>query len=102
MAGKENILEVIYKAVDKINETQPHDEKLEKSVDTILFGGGSKLDSLAFINFIVEVEQRISEKFDSVISLANDTAIAQTNSPFRSLGSLADYINSLLKGQGNG
>ena len=59
-------------------------------------GQGSKLDSLGLINLIVAVEQNVEDKFDITITLADERAMSQEISPFRTVGSLADYIEMIL------
>ena len=65
--------------------------------DTRLFGGDSPLDSASLVSLIIEVEQQISEVFGTEILIADDRAMSQAHSPFRTIGSLADYIQTLLK-----
>jgi len=60
-------------------------------------GSSSKLDSLGLINIIVAVENNIENEFDTTITLADERAMSQENSPFRTVGSLADYIELLLE-----
>ena len=93
----EKILNLIYVSLDECNEQLPDEEQLEKSLDTKLFGRGSKLDSLGLINLVVAVEQNIEDEFDVEITLADVRAMSQENSPFRTVGSLTDYIEMLLE-----
>jgi acyl carrier protein len=65
--------------------------------DTRLFGGDSTLDSTALVSLIVEVEQQVNETYGIDIVIADDRAMSQAHSPFRTIGSLADYIETLLK-----
>ncbi len=64
--------------------------------DTRLFGGDRPLDSTALVSLVVEVEQQVNERCGSAIVIADDRAMSQTRSPFRSVESLADYIQTLL------
>jgi acyl carrier protein len=64
--------------------------------ETRLFGGDSPLDSAALVSLVVEVEQQISENCEKNIVIADDRAMSQRRSPFRSIGSLADYIQMVL------
>jgi len=93
---KEKILQSIYNSVDSLNAQLPTEEHIAKSNDTTLFGSDSKIDSLGLINLIVTVEQNIEDEFDIPITLADERAMSQENSPFRTVGSLADYIEMLL------
>lgn len=96
MDKREQVLQVIYGAVDDANETLPPGRRLEKSPETILYGVGGKLDSLGLVNLIVATEQQIEETFGVAVTLASERAISQQHSPFRTIGSLADYAITLL------
>jgi len=70
---------------------------LDKSIDADLFGGKGKLDSLGLVSFVVATEQEIEEEFGVPISIADERAMSQKNSPFKTLGTFADYISLLLE-----
>lgn len=93
----EKIMQVIFKAVDEINLQLPEEQKIKKDPETILFGKGGLLDSLGLVNFISTVEQKINEELKINITLADDRAISQKNSPFKTIGTLTEYICSLIK-----
>lgn len=65
--------------------------------ETRILGGNSPFDSMHVVNIIVLVEEGISDTFDVDITLANEHTMSQSKSPFRSIGTLADYIVSVLK-----
>jgi len=46
---------------------------------------------------IVAIEQNIEDEFDVSITIADVRAMSQKHSPFRTIGTVADYINMLLK-----
>jgi hypothetical protein len=50
------------------------------------------LDSLGVVQLIVEVEQRVEQAHGISVTLANDKAMSQKNSPFRTVGVLADHV----------
>lgn len=59
---------------------------------TALFGTNGLLDSMGLVTLIVEVEQALADRFNITMTLADDRAMSQRSSPFRSVGALADYI----------
>lgn len=61
------------------------------SADTRLFGDQGLLDSLALVSLVIAVEQGIEEQFEVSVELADDKALSQKNSPYRSVGTLAAY-----------
>ena len=93
---KEKIQQSIFNSIDSLNANLPNEEYIEKSNKTALFGSGSKLDSLDLINLVVAVEQNIEDEFDVTITLADERAMSQETSPFRTIGTLMDYIEMLL------
>ena len=47
--------------------------------------------------FILQVEEAIEDEFETTIVLADEKAMSQKNSPFRNIGTLAEYIEKILK-----
>jgi acyl carrier protein len=91
---KEKITEVIYQCVDEINEGLK--KKIEKKPESILFGKEGNLDSLGLVNLIVSIEEKINDTFGKTITLADERAMSQKHSPFKTIGTLSEYIGKLL------
>ena len=71
--------------------------------DTYLVGRRAVLDSLGMVTLIVDLEQRIDEEYGVALTLADDRAMSQKNSPFLTVRSLTDYICALIEEErGNG
>jgi hypothetical protein len=68
----------------------------EVNDETPLFGANALLDSTALVSLLVEVEQQINDAVGTEILLADDRAMSQKRSPFRSIGTLAEYVVMLL------
>ena len=96
LSTNNELTEIIYDAIDDLNELLPPEQTLNKTEDTVLFGGEGKLDSLGLVTFIVAVEQKISEKYQTSLALADEKAMSMMNSPFRTTGTLAAYIEQRL------
>jgi hypothetical protein len=60
---------VLYEAIDEINGTLEPQQAVDRSPETVLFGESSRLDSLAFVNFAVTVEEKISRAYKQTFSL---------------------------------
>lgn len=97
---RDTILETIYLAIEVLDEALEEGHKLELSEEAILYGPGAVLNSMALVRLIVEVEQILFENFDVEISLIDEKALSQKESPFRRVKSLVDYIYSNLGEQG--
>ncbi len=97
----DNIYKSIYKSIDEVNSQMSKDEKLIKSPDTVLYGESSSIDSIGLINIIVTVEQNIEDDFEKSITLADQKAMSQKQSPFKTVESLAKYIQILIEEKKN-
>ena len=97
MENRKTIENLIINAVKEINEQLPQEQQLDPSAKTVLFGKDGKLDSLGLVNLLVTIEQNIEDVFDVSITIADERAMSQKRSPFRTIGTLADYIDMLLK-----
>ena len=64
--------------------------------DTVLVGKDAVLDSLGVVSLIVEVEQRVESEHGDSVTLANDKAMSQRNSPFRTVGVLTDHVVAMV------
>ncbi len=67
--------------------------------ETLLFGESGLLDSVGLVSLIVAVEQEIENDLGVSIVLADERAMSQKHSPFRSIGALADYAASLVSAE---
>jgi acyl carrier protein len=76
----------------------PADRVLER--DTPLFGREGILDSLALVSLVVAVEQAIEDEVGVSVSLADAKALSQRHSPYRTIGTLADYASELVQSRG--
>ena len=99
--SKEKTIELIFSAIDELNQLREAGEQIPMEPDVTLFGVSGRLDSLALVSLILDVEERLSQEYGVSISLADDRAMSQRNSPFRTAAVLADYIESLLANAGS-
>ena len=99
--NNKKIKNLIFDAVEEINSQLPDEKKLIKSIKTTLFGREGNLDSLELVNLVVTIEQNIEDIFDLSITIADERAMSQQYSPFRTIGSLTNYIEILLKEKSN-
>jgi acyl carrier protein len=94
--------QAVMMVVERLNDELPDTQKLDISLSTVLFGKEGKLDSLGLVRLIVATEEQIEEEFGVPISLADEHAMSQEQSPFATLSSLVDYINLRLSEQNGG
>ena len=61
--------------------------------------GGSVIDSLGLVELVMMVEQRLRREHGVDVTLADERAMSQRHSPFRTVGTLAEFIEQLLREQ---
>jgi acyl carrier protein len=94
--SKPQILDLIYRVIDTTNRQRPSEKTILKSPDAILFGESGSLDSLGLVNLIVSVEDEVQLCLGIPILLADERAMSQRKSPFRTIASLTDYVCALI------
>jgi hypothetical protein len=90
---QERVYKALYRAVEQVNRTLPAERRLPAAPGTVLSSG---LDSLGLVNFIVAAEEELMAEFGAEINLADQQAMAQEPSPFRTLQTLAGYAVTRL------
>ncbi|MDF2999964.1 MAG: hypothetical protein K0Q48_83 [Bacillota bacterium] len=93
---KETVEELIQEAILELNEQMEEDRKVSYSEDLKLIGVNAALESISFVTLIAILEDLISDRLGKNIIIVNDRAFSQERSPFRSVGSLAEYVTGLL------
>ena len=94
---QDRVLEAIFDGIEAVNQVTPTEAQLRKSVDTVLFRESGELDSLRLVNLIVAIEQKLQERFEVSVDLANDGAMSMKDNPFATVASLVEYITALLE-----
>jgi acyl carrier protein len=90
------IAELVLNAIDELNGQLPPDQQIPSRLDVKLLGEDASLDSLGLVNLIVLVEQTTSEEFGIPVTLADERAMSQTRSPFRTVENLIAHVASRL------
>ena len=86
---KEKINEIVFATINKYCEE--NDIQVELTKDTPLIGSSRILDSMGLVNTIVDIETAFLDE-DVEISLTSEAAMSSRISPFRSVGSLCNFI----------
>ena len=92
MIARKEAYEIVIASLNEVfaQTGMPAPESL--SEETVLVGNEPVLDSLGVVQLIVEVEQRVEQEHNISVTLANDKAMSARNSPFRTIGVLADHV----------
>jgi acyl carrier protein len=100
MSDQERIVKAVYAAVDELNQQLPKGVSVDKSLDAPLYGAAGKLESLDFVTFIMEVEQKIKTEFGVDITIADEHLLSKEQSPFSSVRTLVEYLKEVLQQEG--
>lgn len=87
--------EIINEAISEINN-QFDDVNIENRPDFLLLDSDGTIDSVALVNLFITIETLIEEKTGKEISVVKEDSFESELTPFKSVGSLTDYIKSLL------
>lgn len=69
---------------------------VEPDAEMQLFGEEGVLDSVGLVALVVAVEERLADEHDIDVSLADERALSQRHSPYRTVASLAAYAADLV------
>ncbi len=86
------IEKVIMDSLDDLNSNLDKPIDLSAKSETILFGKGSSLDSIDFVSLIIDIERQIRDISGKNITLADKRALSHKNSPFRTVGTLTNFV----------
>jgi len=92
----EEALGLVKSSVEEMSEELGYESLRSVSADTALFGGADGIDSLSLVRIVAEVERAAEEKFGKRIVLADERAMSRRNSPFRTVGSIAELLTERL------
>jgi acyl carrier protein len=93
---RDDVMAVIYAAIDELNSQSLQGSKIQKDLETPLLAKGSGLDSLAFVNLIVAVEGQLETSMGMSVVLVDEESMSLQEAPFRTVGSLAKYVESVV------
>ena len=90
----EKVAQLVLRVVKEIGEDQEKSVLIKAGEDTRLFG--ENLDSLGIVFLVTDLESAISEEFGIDLTLADERAMSQKTSPFRTVKLLTKYVSLLI------
>ena len=63
---------------------------------TRLIGKKAVVNSLGLVSVIVDIEQKLGDDYGIEVTIADDRAMSQEKSPFLTIGTLAEYVSTLI------
>jgi acyl carrier protein len=91
-----NAFEVVKTVVHELSEELGYDSFADAGPDTPLYGDATGIDSLSLVLIVAAVERAAESTFDKRVLLADERAMSRRNSPYRTLGTLADLLRERL------
>jgi hypothetical protein len=95
---REKALQLMQVSLDSLQRSGVTKERIEVSSDTVILGSRSSLDSLGFVTFISDLEERVSSESGREHYLVlGDIHTLNADQTFLSAAILADYIERITQ-----
>jgi acyl carrier protein len=98
MITAERIEDVVLQSIRNSNMGRTADKQLQATPDAAIFGPGSPLDSLGLVALLIDIEEAFADR-GATVSLSDERAMSQVHSPFRTVTTLVNYIQSVVVAQ---
>lgn len=92
-------LQMVYSALDESEARSLTGVPVEKNPEAPLLGSDIGVDSLTIVNLVVAIEEQIQKKAGKTIILVDEDSMALQEHPFRTVGTLAAYVDKLIQKQ---
>lgn len=94
---KDEIIALMAESANALHETGLVDQAFHVTPGALVFGEGSPLDSIGFVTFVTDVEERLCAKTgkDIVVALL-DIDNFDESTPMLSVDKLSDYLVRLV------
>jgi len=93
---EEQVLQLVLMTVSQEADELDYDELRLPTAETVLYGGEAGVDSLSLVRLVAAVERAAEIRFGRNIVLADERAMSMRNSPFRTVGALANLLYQRL------
>jgi len=91
------LIDLVIGVVKSVGEEQNIESLEAVTANTRLFG--ESLDSMGIVFLAIDLEAAISDEYDLDLTLADERAMSQKTSPFRTVNSLTKYVSLLISEQ---
>lgn len=92
----EQLLQLIYTAIDDVDARTAAGEPVRKAPESDLLGSEKGVDSLTFVNLVVSIEEGIQNTMSKSVVLVDEDGMALQEHPFRTIGTLALYLDKIV------
>ena len=63
-----------------------------------LLGRQAAMDSIGLVNLVFSIEERLRSDLGVSVEIASERAMSLSRSPFRTVGTLVDFVSTLVEG----
>jgi len=89
-------IQIIQETLDSLTNSGMISEKITVDQSTVILGKGSPLDSITFVTFITDLEERLSEKTaKDCYFVIDEIGAFDINNPYLSVEAVANYMVNL-------
>lgn len=93
-------LQLVTAVVEELGHEFEYDYLRTVSAETILFDGDRGISEMLLISIVAGLERAASDEFGRRIKLVEDRPFSHLDHPYRTVGSLAAYLESkIVKGR---
>lgn len=96
---EQNGLDLVRRAIDEINALRPVAEAVPQEGDTVLMGEEGALDSLAFVNLAVALDELVDNELGVSLGLVADLLGHEDPSEFRTVALLGRFLEKRIQSQ---
>lgn len=93
---KTELTQIVFDALEMINQARADDKQIPINENTALYGSSGHLDSMDLVSLLIDVEEALLDQGVEV-SLSDDKAMSQANSPFKNIDTLVSFIESSIE-----
>ena len=74
-----------------------YDHKEMPTIESVIYGDESMLDSMALVSMVLDIEERLEEELELTISLLDEKAFSQDQSPFRNVATMVTFVKNSIE-----
>jgi acyl carrier protein len=95
---KTDIQNIIFNAIEMTNLSRNDDNQIPIFPNAQLYSKNGNVDSMGLVGLLIDIEELFLDEALE-ISLSDDRAMSQSQSPFRTVQTVVEYIEKLLSEQ---
>ena len=94
---RDKVLNIIKEALEELNEELEYESLNKITENTAVFSGAEGIDSLTLVLLVSTLESEIANELDVPVTLADEKVMSERNTPYKTVGTVADFIMAQMK-----